>query len=115
MKSVIVTIALLACAAANAQCYGSGSFQRCTDSSGNTYNVNRAGGSTYMSGSNADTGSTWSQQTHRSGSSSSTYGRDSEGNSWSSNTYRTPSGSTTTTRDSSGNTTTRTCNQFGCF
>lgn len=115
MKSVLLASVLLIASAAHAGCFGSESFKTCTDDSGNSYTINRLGNSTYMQGSNPYTGNTWSQETHRSGNSSNTYGMDSDGNNWNSNTYRTPSGSTTYGTDSNGRSFNRTCNQFGCF
>src|SRR5690606_40219596 len=51
-------------ATAQAACVGSPGFQTCTDNSGNSYSVQRFGGSTYMQGRNSATGSNWSQQSH---------------------------------------------------
>lgn len=116
MKTIIAAAALLACFSASAACTGTGSYRFCTDDSGNSYNVNRIGNNTYVQGNNAQTGSNWSQETHRSGNYSNTTGRDSDGNSWNSTTYRSPSGTSFTTgTDSNGNSFSRTCNQFGCF
>ena len=114
MKLLLLLLAA-ASFSAHANCVGSGSFQTCTDSSGNSYTVNRLGNSTYVQGNNSSTGSSWSQETHRTGNSSYTTGRDADGNSWNANTIRTPGGSYTTGRDSNGNSFSRTCNQFGCF
>lgn len=115
MKAILLASILLSAISAQAACYGTGSYRTCTDDSGNSYTVNKLGNSTYVQGTNPNTGSTWTQETHRSGTSSNTYGRDSEGNTWNSNTYR--SGSTTNTygTDSNGNSFSRTCNQFGCY
>ena len=116
MKAVAIAALFLAAASAHATCTGSSSIYSCTDSSGNTYNVNRIGQSTYVQGHNSQTGSSWSQQTQRIGNSSFTTGRDADGNSWSANTIRTPGGgSMTYGSDRNGRSFTRTCNQFGCF
>jgi hypothetical protein len=115
MKSAAAITALLFAFSAHANCVGSGSFQSCTDSSGNNYTVNRLGSSTYVQGSNPNTGSNWSQETYRSGNTSNTYGRDADGNSWNSSTFRNGSSSTTIGTDSNGRAFARTCNQFGCF
>lgn len=115
MKTIIAAAAIFAAFSAQAACYGTGAFRTCTDDSGNSYTVNKLGNSTYVQGTNAETGSTWSQQTHRSGNTSSTYGSDAAGNSWNSNTYRSGSSTNTYGTDSNGNSFSRTCNQFGCY
>lgn len=115
MKIITCAVLLIASLSAQATCVGSGAISYCTDSSGNSYTVNRIGESTYMQGRNADTGSTWSQQTQRIGGSSFTTGRDADGNTWNSTTIKTPGGSSTSGTDSNGRSFTRTCNQFGCF
>ena len=45
----------------NAGCIGLGSLQTCNDDFGNSYTINRYGNSTTMNGDNAQTGSSWSQ------------------------------------------------------
>ena len=116
MKTILLAAVILStAAAAHSACLGSGSLRTCTDDSGNSYTINKLGNSTYVQGSNAQTGSTWSQETHRSGSTSNTYGRDSDGNSWNSNTYRSGSSTNTYGTDSNGRSFQRTCNQYGCY
>jgi hypothetical protein len=117
MKRLALSLVLLvgAVCGAHATCIGTNSYYTCSDSSGNTYNVNRIGNTTTVNGYNANTGSSWNQNTYRSGNTSSTYGTAADGSSWNSQTYRTPSGSTTYGTDSRGNSFSRTCNQFGCF
>lgn len=117
MKKFLVTAILMSASlSASANCFGSGNFYTCTDDSGNSYTVNKMGSSTYVQGNNAATGSSWSQETHRNGGTSQTYGRDADGNSWNSTTYKTPGGgSTTYGTDSNGNPFSRTCNRFGCY
>ncbi|NDD91380.1 hypothetical protein EBZ37_04775 [bacterium] len=63
MKKLILCAALaLSAFSANASCYGTAASRSCYDAtSGNSYTVNRIGNSTYMMGSNATTGSTWTQ------------------------------------------------------
>ena len=99
----ILTAAVLAIALpvvpASAACFGSGSFKSCSDSSGNNYTVNKFGNTTTVTGSNARTGSNWSQTTTTFGSNSYTNGTASNGRSW--NQTTTPYGSFGT--DSSGN------------
>lgn len=88
MKSIfLAALALVTLAVpASAACYGSGSFSSCSDSSGNSYTINRMGNSTYMNGFNSNTGSTWSQNSRRMGNSTYTNGFDSQGRSWNSTT-----------------------------
>lgn len=115
MKAILLATILLSSISAQAACVGTGSFKSCTDDSGNSYTVNKLGNSTYVQGTNAETGSSWNQQTHRSGNTSNTYGSSADGSTWNSTTYR--NGSTTNTygTDSKGNSFSRTCNQYGCY
>lgn len=95
---MIAAAVLLSPSMASATCTGTGNYRYCTDNSGNSYSINRYGNSTQMQGSNARTGSNWSQQSYRNGNTTQTYGNDSQGNSWSSTS--TPTGTFGT--DSSG-------------
>ena len=117
MKRLALGMCLLAglVGGVHASCIGTSSYYSCSDASGNTYNVNKFGNTTIVNGYNANTGSSWNQNTYRSGNTSSTYGTAADGSSWNSQTYRTPSGSTTFGTDSRGNSFSRNCNQFGCF
>lgn len=85
MKKMIATLCLLYAASANAQCFGTGNYRSCYDpATGNQYNTIRFGGTSITNGSNAVTGSTWSQTTNRIGGTTSiTNGIDSDGRSWS--------------------------------
>ena len=74
-KVIIAGIAALTIGSASASCSSVGNYTSCSD--GNTYTT--FGNTTY--GSNARTGSTWSQTTMG----GYTYGTDSKGNSWSAN------------------------------
>lgn len=116
-RYIAVVAAIISMASqANAQCYGSGSFRTCYDrQSGNSYDIQNFGGSTYMSGRNSGTGSRWSQETHRFGNMSSTTGRDSQGNSWSADTTTIGDTTYTSGRDSNGNYFSQTCNSYGCY
>lgn len=104
MKLKAVALAVFAAVSfssvAHATCVGSSTFYTCFDSqSGNSYSVNRFGGTTIMNGTNSRTGSTWSQTTNSFGGNSYTTGRASNGSSW--NMTTTPYGSYGT--DSRGN------------
>ncbi|SDX99259.1 hypothetical protein [Roseicitreum antarcticum] len=104
MKSLMIAAFALAAltGTASASCYGTSNVYTCTDSSGNTYNVNRYGGSTSVQGYNSSTGSTWSQNSHSYGNTTNTYGQAANGNSWNSTTNRYGSGSSTYGTDSRG-------------
>ncbi len=98
----------------HAECYGSGSYKTCYDNSGNTYDVQKIGNSTYLNGRNSNTGSTWSQDSTTIGNTTYQNGRASNGNSWSGTS--TTIGNTTyhNGTDSNGNYYNKTCNQYGC-
>jgi len=82
-----LTAALLSLSA-QAACTGSGSFQHCYDAqSGNSYNIQRYGNRTHISGSNPRTGSTWSQNSTTYGNTTHHRGIDSSGDTWSSTTH----------------------------
>jgi len=85
LKSLIITLATTVIASqASAGCIGSSSFYSCYDNSGNSYSISKFGNSTYMTGTNSRTGSSWSQNTTRMGSYSFTNGVAANGNTWSS-------------------------------
>lgn len=117
MRKTIIAISLvLAAGAACAQCYGSDTNKQCFDAqSGNSYSVNKLGNSTYMSGSNPNTGSTWQQNSHRIGNTTNTYGTASDGSSWNQSVTTNGSSRTISGTDSRGNPYFKTCNQYGCF
>ena len=116
MKKYVIAAVVFVAFSAQAACYGTGAFRTCTDDNGNNYTVNRSGNATYVDGSNSQTGSTWNQQSYRSGNTTSTYGTASDGSSWNAQTYKSPGGgSTTYGTDSKGNSFVQTCNRFGCY
>lgn len=85
MKIAVTTLALsLITAPAYAMCVGSSNFQSCTDTSGNSYTVNRMGNTTIMQGNNYRTGSNWNQTTTTYGNTTFHNGVDKDGDSWSS-------------------------------
>ena len=89
---------------AHAQCYGTGTFKTCYDDSGNTYSVNKIGNTTYLNGSNASTGSNWSQTSTTIGNTTYTNGQAANGNSWNSTQINSGFGTTTFGTDSNGRT-----------
>lgn len=124
---------------AQSSCVGSGALRTCTDAaSGNVYTTSRIGSTSLTTGSNVNTGTTWSQNTQRVGDTSFTNGTNSRGDAWNSSTQRIGDTSITTgsdsrgrnfnvttqrigdstlvnATDSKGNVTTKVCNQYGCF
>src|SRR3954452_25358597 len=76
--------AIFAVNVASAACYGTDTFQNCDDSSGDSYTINRFGDTTIMSGGNAQTGSSWSQNSTTLGDTTFHNDRASGGNSWNS-------------------------------
>ena len=99
---------------ASAACIGSGSFQSCTDNSGNSYSVNRFGNSTFMNGTNSRTGSTWSQNSNTFGNTTMHSGRSSDGGNWNLTEQRMGSSRSITGTDSNGRSVNRFCGSFGC-
>ena len=120
MKNIVIaTISVVLVTVAGqafSQCYGSSSIYTCNDrQSGNSYNVQRYGNSTYMQGRNPRNGTTWNQQTNRWGNTSQTTGRASNGQYWNSTTTKIGNTTTTHGRDANGRYFSKTCNQFGCY
>lgn len=99
---------------AQATCIGSGSFQTCTDASGNSYNVSRYGNQTQVNGYNANTGSTWSQNSTTVGNTTFHNGQAANGNSWSGTTSTYGGMTTHSGVDSRGNSYHKTCTTYGC-
>ena len=82
MKTFVMLAGLLlASGLAQATCYGTGAFRTCNDSSGNSYNIQQYGNSTNMQGSNAQTGSTWTQNSQTYGNTTNIQGT-TNGNTW---------------------------------
>lgn len=114
-KSAALILAFGLSSAAQAACFGTPGFQTCTDDSGNSYTVQRFGGSTYMEGRNSTTGSSWSQESHTFGNTTNVYGRDSSGRSWDNTIQTSPGMVQQYGRDASGRSFSRTCTAAGCF
>lgn len=114
MKKIMLLALLCIPSAANAGCFGSPGFQTCTDSSGNSYTVNRIGNSTYVQGRNAQ-GESWSQDSQTIGNTTYHNGRAADGGSW--NLQDTNIGGTRmiTGHDSNGNSVNTYCGPAGCF
>jgi hypothetical protein len=116
MKNLIVAIAILATPfVVNAGCFGSEAFKTCTDDSGNTYNVQKFGGTTNVQGTNSQTGSAWSQTSNTFGNTTQTYGNAANGSTWNSTTIASPGMTQQFGTDSKGDSFNKTCTQAGCF
>ena len=98
-----------------ADCYGSDAYKTCTDSSGNTYNVQKIGDMTTVQGYNPETGNSWNQTTTKIGNLSHTRGQDADGNSWTQNTQKIGDTTIQSGYDSDGNYYQQSCNQYGCY
>lgn len=115
MRIVLLASAVfLASASAHAACVGTSGFSTCYDNSGNSYTVQRLGGSTFVSGHNSNTGSSWSQNSQTIGNSTFTNGRDAGGNSWNMQQQRIGNSTFYNGRDSDGNSFSGICGPFGC-
>ena len=118
IKSVflVLAVSLSLTGQSFAQCIGSDYLSSCNDNSGNSYTVQRIGNSTYMNGSNARTGSNWSQQSQQIGNSTYTTGRASDGNTWNSTTTNYGNGNYSISgSDASGNSFNKYCTSMGCY
>lgn len=115
MRHFILAAGLLAFAAtANAACYGTGAYRTCNDDNGNTYNVQKYGGTTQVQGSNPSTGSTWNQTSTTTGNTTVTNGTAANGNAWNSTTTASPGMVQQSGIDSNGQVFNRTCTRYGC-
>jgi hypothetical protein len=97
---------------AEAACFGSGAFQNCYDSSGNSYTVQRYGNTTNVYGSNPNTGSTWNESVRKFGNTT-YYNGTTNGRSW--NMQQNNIGGTTLYNgtNSSGQPFSYVCTQYG--
>ena len=116
-KLAVLLLSGLFVTGANAECYGAGNMYSCYDTqSGNSYQVNKLGNSTYVTGNNARTGSTWRQNSSTYGSTTYQNGTSSDGSTWRQTIQNNGAiGTTYSGTDSKGNYYNKTCNQFGCY
>lgn len=116
MKNLAALLALAAAPlVAQANCFGTGSFQTCTDSSGNTYNIQRYGNTTSVYGSNPSTGSQWSQQSHQFGNTTIHNGTAANGRQWNGTTHNLRNFQFHNGTDSRGQPFNKVCGPLGCF
>lgn len=116
MKNIFLGVLLSLCSGvAFADCAGSSAYYSCSDDSGNSYSVSKAGNSTYMNGYNPSTGAQWSQNSQRIGNSTYTYGTDKDGNTWNQNATKYGNSTNYSGTDSNGNYYSKTCIKgYGC-
>lgn len=114
MKKLIIALTIaFAAPSAFASCFGTDGFKTCTDQSGNTYNVQKFGNSTHVTGHNPN-GSTWNQNSTTFGNTTYHNGTAANGNSWS-GTSQTFGGTTYNNGiNSNGKPYSSTCTEFGC-
>ena len=79
------SFAMSVSAIVNAGCVGSGNLKTCNDSSGNSYTISKIGNTTYVNGSNSQTGSQWHQSSSSIGNTTYTNGTAANGGTWSQN------------------------------
>jgi hypothetical protein len=112
MKRLLVAALLTVSASTYANCFGSGSFQTCTDASGNTYNIQRYGNTTNVQGS-APNGSQWNQTSQTYGNTTYHNGTAANGNTWNGSTMNLGNMQMHNGTDSRGNSYNRTCTRIG--
>ncbi len=90
--SIGILLLMTAAGSANAQCFGSGSYYSCSDSSGNHYNVQKFGNMTQVQGSNAN--GSWSSTSQRFGNTTFQNGTSIDGGTWNQTIQSNPGGGT---------------------
>jgi len=111
MKHAIIIAAFIA-PAAHAGCFGSGSSYSCYED-GTTYNVNKMGNMTTVTGSSAN--GTFNSTSQRFGNTTFQNGTSVDGGTWNQTIQSHPGGSTRYGTDSKGNSFYKTCNAYGCY
>lgn len=116
-KIVLLLLSGLFVSSANAACFGSDTMYTCNDpQSGNNYQINKFGNSTYMTGNNLRTGNTWRQNSTTYGNITQQNGTSSDGSTWRQTIQNNGAmGTTYSGTDSQGNYYSKTCTQFGCY
>lgn len=115
MKSLIITalVVVMHSSTSHALCVGSGSIQNCTDSSGNSYMVNRIENTTYVNGTNAN-GDSWNSSSMTIGNTTYQNGQAKDGGSWNQTIQNVGGTRYYNGTDSDGNSFSGACNQYGC-
>ncbi|TPI56828.1 MULTISPECIES: hypothetical protein [unclassified Mesorhizobium] len=115
MKILLMAMVLaIAPTSLQAACFGSHAFKTCTDENGNSYNIQHYGNTTNMTGYNANTGSTWSQNSNTFGNTTITNGTAADGGAWHMQQQRIGNSSFYSGTDSDGNAFSGSCGAFGC-
>lgn len=116
-KLAVLLLSGLFVSGANAACFGTDTMYSCNDiQSGNNNQVNKLGNSTYMTGNNSRTGSTWNQNSTTYGNTTYQNGTSSDGSTWRQTIQNNGTmGTTYSGTDSQGNYYSKTCTQFGCY
>lgn len=115
MKKLAFLTAAALSFGAQAQCFGTGSFRTCMDASGNSYTIQQFGNTTMMQGYNANTGSSWNQNSLNLGNTTIHNGTASNGQMWNGTTTNLGTMQIHQGIDSNGNPYSRTCGPLGCF
>ncbi|WP_081849320.1 hypothetical protein [Aeromonas jandaei] len=115
LTTTAIASMLLFAGAASAECIGSGNLKTCYDNSGNSYTVQKFGDSTYVSGYNSKTGSSWNQDSQKIGNSTFTNGKAANGQSWNSTSTKIGDSVMTYGKDSNGKPFTTVCGKYGCY
>lgn len=103
-SALAIALAAIVTLPAAATCVGTGAYRTCTDASGNSYSTTQIGDTSYTTGRNSRTGSTWSQNSTTIGGTTYTNGRAADGDSWRATTTRIGDATYTSGVDSDGNT-----------
>ena len=114
-KILLLSTIFLTTSIVNAECYGTGSFKECYDDSGNTYTVEKYGSTTYVNGSNSNTGSTWSEEAQTYGNTTYINGTAANGNSWNETIERYGDTTYISGTDKDGNSFSKTCYGDECY
>lgn len=115
LTTTAIASMLLFAGAVSAECIGSGNLKTCYDNSGNSYTVQKFGDSTYVSGYNSKTGSSWNQDSQKIGNSTFTNGKSADGQSWNSTSTKIGDSVMTYGKDSNGKPFTTVCGKYGCY
>lgn len=113
LKNLVILGLLSLAFTAQAACYGTGSNYNCSDASGNNYNVQKYGNTTNMQGSNAGTGSNWSQNSQTYGNTTQIQGQ-ANGRAWNETIQTMPGMTTYSGTNSQGQPYMKTCTAYGC-
>lgn len=114
MIKILATLLVLVPSTAFAACFGGNTFKTCYDSNGNNYTVNRMGNSTYMQGYNAQTGSSWTQNSQTLGNTTYHNGT-TNGRSWNMQQQQFGNGQTFSGTNSYGQHFNKTCWNGNCY